>query len=122
MRIFFEWIQSLGQKGMFYANAAAAAAAAEEESKQGISWFELRALTPAQIVFYIIVAVLTVAVVIYVVWRTTKNYLASFKDTDFPVETIKLHVKTDEEREADKKYEDEMDAFLKKKRYIKGRK
>lgn len=117
MQYFLSLARSLGQKGLVYANAAAAA----EEDRGGITWFELR-ITPTQVVFYIIVAVITLAVVIYLVWRTTKNYMASFKETDFPVETIKLHVKTPEEKRADQKYEAEMDAFLKKKRYIKGRK
>ncbi len=120
MRDFFDLIQGLGQKGMVYANVAAAAV--EEEPKPTISWFELRTLTSAQIVFYIIVAVVTAAVVIYLVWRTTKSYMDSFKETDLPVETIKLHVKTPEERLADKKREEEMEAFVNKKRYIKGRK
>ena len=120
MRHFFDLMRSLGQKGMVYANAAAAAA--EEEPKPTISWFELRALTPTQIAFYVIVAVVTAALVVYLVWRTTKSYMDSFKETDIPVETIKLHVKTPEERLADKKREEEMEAFVNKKRYLTGRK
>ena len=118
---FYDLMQSLVQKGMVYANAAKTAAG-EEQKPATISWFELRALTTEQIVFYVIVAVVTVAVVVYLVWRTTKSYMDSFKETDIPVETIKLHVRTEEEKKTAQEKEEEMTAFVNKKRYIKGRK
>ncbi len=114
---FLELLKNTGKlAALIYANAAAA------EERKGLTLFEIKSLTTSDIVFYIGVAVITISIVALLIWRTMKLYRESFKNTDLPVETIKLHVKTEEEKQNEKKYEEEVEAFLKKKRYIKGRK
>lgn len=93
-----------------------------ETGESTLSFFNLRALTGPEIIFYIGVLLITGGAISYLVWQTQKKRKNFFKDSDLPVETIKLHVKTEAERKKAAKYEREVEDFLAKKRYIKGRK
>lgn len=88
----------------------------EAEEVSEFSFFNLRALSMAEVLFYIGVTVITALAVGYLVWSTIRSNKNQFKDTDIPVETIKLKVKSKEERQKEKKYEKEVEDILKKKR------
>lgn len=92
--------------------------AAESE----FSFFNLKKLSISEIAFYIGVLIICICTIAYLIWWTLKKRKNFFKNPDIKVETIKLHVRTEEERKKDAKYEKEVEKFLEKKRYIKGRK
>lgn len=93
----------------------AAGSQAEEES--GIQFYNVKSLTRAEILFYIGVLVITILAIVYLVWRNIKANQKFFGKGDIPVETIKLHLKSDKELESEKKYKKEVEEMLKKKHY-----
>ena len=95
---------------------------ASNTSESEFSFFNLKTLSISEITFYIGVLVICSGAIAYLVWWTLKKRKNFFKDPDIKVETIKLHVRTDAERKKDERYEKEVEKFLEKKRYIKGRK
>ncbi|RRD96133.1 hypothetical protein EII17_01100 [Clostridiales bacterium COT073_COT-073] len=86
------------------------------------TFFNIRSLSVSEIVFYIGVLIICAGAIAYLVWWTLKKRRDFFKNPDIKVETIKLHVRSEDERKKDEKYEKEVEKFLEKKRYIKGRK
>lgn len=85
------------------------------QQEEGLRFFNVKSLTRAEITFYLGVLAITVLAIAYLIWRTVKSNKNFFGKGDIPVETIKLHVKSEKELENEKKYKNEVEAMIKKK-------